>query len=112
MNRRILAATAATAMLLTALMPGAVLGRSPDTAARPLPDSIRSMKLEKTVKAADLKSKVNTALKGTTGRQTVLVRLKASPAADVASRGAKAQVAQVRRVSAATEGEPPSSNNP
>ncbi len=100
MNRRIVAAIAATAMLLTALLPGVVLGRSPSTATRPLPDSVRSMKLDKTVTQPDLKSKVHKDLVSAGGRQKVLVRLDATPAVDLAARGASAQVAQVRRIKA------------
>ena len=100
MNRRILAAIAATAMLLTALMPGAVMGRSPATTTRPLPDSIKSMKLDKTVKTPALKDKVHTSLKAAKGPQRIFVRLDAAPAASVASSGATAQKAQVRRVKA------------
>jgi subtilisin family serine protease len=100
MNRRILTATAVVAVLLTGLLPGAVFARQPGTAARPLPDAIKSMKLDKTVKRPDLKSRVHRDLVSATGDQRVLVRLQAPAASTLASLGRAAEVAQVGKINA------------
>ena len=98
MNRRILAATAAIAVLLAGVLPGAVLARDPGPAARRLPDAIKSLKLDKTVQRADLKTKIHRALVSAKGDQRVLVRLKAAPSSTVASDGRAAEMAQVGRI--------------
>ncbi len=98
MNRRILVAIAAIAVLLTGVLPGAVLARNPGPAARALPDSIKSMKLDKTVTRADLKGKIHQALVSAKGDQRVLVRLKAAPSSTFATAGRTAETAQVGRI--------------
>jgi len=98
MNRRILVATAAIAVLLLGLLPGAAIGRSPNVAARPLPASIKALKLAKPVTDKALKSKIEATLAGTKGRAKVYVRLKAAPTATLQAQGRLAQQAQGDRV--------------
>ena len=102
MNRRILAATAAT-VLLVGLLPGAVAGRDPGIATRanrPLPAQIKSMKLDKAITSPSLKGKLHTSLITASGTRRVLVRLQAAPSSTVAALGGSAEVAQLHRVQA------------
>src|SRR5262245_6002469 len=98
MNRRILVATAAIAMLLIGLLPGAAMGRSPAVPTRQLPENIKALKLDKPVTDKALKSKVHTSLTAAKGRAKVYVRLKAAPTAVLQSQGRSAQQAQGKRV--------------
>ena len=71
MNRRILTATAVIAMLVFGLMPTAVFARDPGQASRPLPDSIKSLKLDKKLSRPDLTSKVHRDPNASAGKQRV-----------------------------------------
>ena len=94
MNRRILAATAAVARAARpGSCPAAVFARQPGPRRRPLPDAIKAMKLDKTVKRPDLKSRVHRDLR--LGRGQPARAASASrppPSSTLASQGRAAEV--------------------
>ena len=97
MERRSLAVML-VALLLVALLPGAVAARDPGQVDRPLPRSVEELKLDASVSRPELASKVHTDLESAKGPQRMLIRLDLAPSASVASKGRAAEKAQVKRV--------------
>ena len=96
MDRRTVIAMLGAVALLGTMLPTAIAAgpKTTDRAARPLPDAVSELRLETTVtRARDYGSlKLERALQGATGRQDVVIRLKAAPTARV--KGAAGQRAR------------------
>jgi subtilisin family serine protease len=98
MNRRLFAALAGAAMLLSSVIPAPAFAAAPQ---RPqLPQAAKDLKLSTPVHATDAVRPVTLAasLRGATGPTQVVIRLKASPAAT--AKGAAKQKVQAGKVSA------------
>lgn len=87
-------------LLLVGLLPASVAARQPVDIDRPLPDAIKASKLDRPIRAPELKDRIHTSLKAARGPQRVVVRLSVAPSAALAGRGAAAQGAQLRLVDA------------